>query len=348
MTFDRVDPYSVRFDLARREPWRNVSMLSDDELVDEWLRDPERAEPWGETWFHRAELGGTAFGVQQPPVEPEVEDLAPQHFIAFEVIDGAGDPYPDLGYVLRGPEEELEEGTLSGPIRREGVANDDYELTIKTVDALEWAVDATTCAQEVVLRGRVTGHADGTEVEIRIFRELRETDDDVVATVSAAVEGGLVVASWTYEAETIAGSHAQLRFIAELRVSGVPGWAKTRRPLVVELPAIRSACWSERRVAPGQSLEMRVEVVGIAEGSTMTVEVFKQRRDGAQECLDTFEGLSVTQGAVMVPWTFEADVEDAMMITEAECFFVATSEEHLDATLTSGPLWISRTMLTPV
>jgi hypothetical protein len=346
VTFDRVDAYYVRLEVARREPWRDVSILSDDELVDEWLREPERADPWGESWVQRAELGGTAFGVTQAPAEPEIEDLAPQHFVAFEVLDGEGDPYPDLGYLLRGPDAEVEEGTLSGPLRREGVANDDYHLTIKTVDALDWGVDATMCAHEVALCGRVTGHADGTEVEIRVFRELRETDDDVIATVTATVEGGLVSASWTYEMGTIAGARAQLRFIAELRVGGVPGWAKTVRPLVVELPAIRAARWSERRVGPGQPLEIRAEVVGIAEGSTMTVEVFKQRRDGAQECLETFEGLAVTQSAVVVPWAFEADVEDATMITEAECFFVATSEEHLDATRTSGPLWISRTVPT--
>jgi hypothetical protein len=346
VTFDRIDPYCVRLDVARREPWRDVSMLSDDDLVDEWLREPEREDPWGETWFHRAELGGTAFGVMQAPVEPEIEDLAPQHFIAFEVLDGAGDPYPDLGYVLRGPDEEIEEGTLSGPIRRDGVANDDYGLTIKTVDALEWGTDTTMCAQEIALRGRVTGHADGTEVEIRIFRELRETDDDVIETVSGTVEGGLVVASWTCEVGTIAGPHTQQRFVAELRVPGVPGWTKTARPLVVEQPAIRAARWSAGRVGPGQPLEMRIELAGIAEGSTMTVEVFKQRRDGAQECLETFEGIAVTQSAVVLPWTFEADVEDSTMITEAECFFVATSEEHLDATRTSGPLWISRTLLT--
>jgi hypothetical protein len=346
--FDRPDPYRLRLQAARREPWRDVSQLSDRELLDEWTRTVD-SDVWGESWFQRAALGGSAYGsaLPQQVESAPVEDLAPKHFIGFEVLDGVGEPYPGLAYVLRGPGDEIEEGTLpaSAQIRRNDVPDDDWSLTLRTVDELVWDATAALCGDPVALRGRVTGHADGTEVEIRIFRELRETDDDVIECLAATVQAGQVLASWTYDpnaSHAIAGTYPELRFIAELRVPGVPGWAKTLTPVVFALPAVRAARWSRRGAAPGKPVEARVGVVGMKDGSPMTIEIFKQRRDGAQECLATFEGLPVVEGKVAVEWTYEADPEDPLAPNEAECFFVATSETWLDATRTSGPLWISR------
>ena len=348
--FDRPDTYRLRWQVARREPWRDVSQLSDGELLDEWMRTVDDADVWGESWFQRAALGGSAYGSAQPqPLEAApVEDLAPKHFIGFEVLDGAGEPYPGLAYVLRGPGGEIdEEGTLpaSAQIRRNDVPDDDWSLTLRTVDELVWGANAALCGDPVELRGRVAGHADGTEVEIRIFRELRETDDEVIDTARAIVQAGQVVATWTYDPNAphaLEGTYPALRFIAELRVPGVPGWAKTLAPVVFELPAVRSARWSRRGAAPGKPVEARVGVVGMKNESPVTIEVFKQRRDGAQECLATFQGLPVADGQVVVEWTYEADPDDPLAPNEAECFFVATSETWLDATRTSGPLWISR------
>lgn len=347
MIRDRPDAYRLRRRAANREPWRDFTELSDDELVDEWLRRIERDEydPWADEWFQRASTHREAWGVvpEALPGMP-LKELLQTYFIAFEVEDGAGDPYPGLAYVLEGPGRAREEGTLpaSGEIRRSDVLDDDYRLTLKMVEDIAWASTIAQCGEEVELLGHVSGHADGTAVEIRIFRELRETDDDVIDTILATVESGMVVARWGYDVNASPTTHPQLRFVAELRVPGVPGWAKTAVPVVFELPAVRVVRWSRRATAPGKPVEIRVAVAGISDGSPLTVEVFKQRRDGAQECLASFEGIPVTDGRVVLSWTYESDASDPHAANEAECFFVATSETFLDATRTSGPLWISR------
>jgi hypothetical protein len=347
MIRERPDAYRLRRRAVNREPWRDFTQLSDDELIEEWLRRIENDEydPWADDWYQRASTHPETWGAvpESLPGRP-LKELLKTYFVGFEVQDGAGDPYPGLAYVLEGPGRAREEGTLpaSALIRRSDVLDDDYRLTLAMVDDIAWASTTAQCGQEVELLGHVTGHADGTTVEIRIFRELRETDDDVIATIDATVAGGMVIARWGYDVNASPATHPQLRFVAELRVPGVPGWAKTAVPVVFELPAIRVARWSRRATAPGKPVEIRVKVAGIADGSPMTIEVFKQRRDGAHDCLASFEGLAVVEGGVVLPWTYEADAADPKAANEAECFFVATSEEFLDATRTSGPLWISR------
>ncbi len=345
------DPCELRRLLAHEVQWRDVWALSDDELVHEWRRQRLlEGDPFGEAWYRtpsRTAYAGSGLEfVSAGDAEP-LEDLVPKHFVAFEVLDGAGDPYPGLAYVLQCPDGTLEEGTLpdAAQIRRDDVSDESYSLALKLVEEITWSTTSASCGEDVELRGRVSGYPDGTEVEIRIFREFRESDDEVIDTLTGTVEGSQVVVHWAYDVNAdhaIGGSHPMLPFVAELRIPGAPGWAKTAEAVLFELPAIRVARWSSRATAPGKAVEIHVAVAGIPDGSPLTIEVFGQQRDGSQPRLDSYEGVVVTDGGVVLPWTYDSDPSDPNAANEAECFFVATSETYLDATRISGPLRVSR------
>jgi hypothetical protein len=311
-------------------------------------------DPWDDFWekprWFDDTMGGPGFPTGGPTAvdDSAIEDLAAKHHIGFVVLDGAGEPYPGLAYVLEGPQEEREEGVLGADaqVRRDDVHDDDYRFELKSVVDVVWTREAADCGEEIGLAGTVIGYEDGTAVEIRIFRERRETDDDVVDTVDATVEGGVVQAVWSYDPnddKAVPGTHAQLAFIAQLRIDGEPTWAKTLQPVRVTLPRVAAAQWSRRATAPGKTVQMRVKMVGLPDGSPVTVEVFKQLRSSDTELLTTLEGIAVADRGVEVPWVYEHDPSDPAS-GEAECLFVVTSELYLDVTKTSGPLWVSSTV----
>jgi hypothetical protein len=334
--------------MSRRDPGRELGTVSDSELLrvhGEHLRTPS----WWENYGGGGSSGGGAADTEPVAAIP-IEDLAPHHHVGFQVVDGNGDPYPGLPYSLLGNQGEEESGLLpsNAEVRRDDVFDDGYALVLKGVDQLVWSSATAREGEAVELRGHVDGYPAGTKVEIRLFRELSETDDDVVATVESEVlEGGGVIATWTYDhegEEAFDGVHAQVALIAELRVPGQPGWAKTTTTLRLELPGIEAAKWSRRAVRPGQEVTMRARTRGVPDGSPVTIEVFRELRTGERVLLDTFEGLPVCEGRVSAPWTYVCDPEDPNAPSEAECFFVATMEEHITCTSVSAPMWISRSV----
>ena len=316
-----------------------MSMQSDPwaEWDDFWA-----APPWFEgTWGGAAIVVGV--GQDSPESAEPAEDMAPKHFIGFVVLDGGGDPYPGLAYALSGPDGDREEGELAtdGQVRRDDVLHDGYLFQLKTVLEVGWDVEASDCGEEIGLTATVSGFEDGTPAEIRIFRERRETDDDMLESLESTVEGGTVRATWVYDPNAdyaISSPPAELSFIAEVRVDGM--WAKTLVPVRVTMPRVETAKWSRRATKPGKTVMMRVDLTGVPDDSPVTVEVFRQLRSGGQELLTTLEGIVVDDNGVEVPWVYECDPDD-VSATEAECLFVVTSEVYLDVTKTSGPLWVS-------
>jgi hypothetical protein len=326
---------------ARLEPWRSFSMWEDDEVLDHVLRLMEGRGPRSE-W----ELGGWEQpGVALQPAEPEIEDLAEHHFIGFAVLDANGDPYPDVEYQLRGPGGEREEGSLgsSGQLRKDDVDGDDYTLVLREIDAVQWSEAAASSGQPLTIDARVLGYDDGAGVEVRLFREYAETDDDVLQTLTGEVQGGTVQVAWAYRHDRngpFARCHGIVHLVAEVRVGKNGPWAKTMQPLALQLPTVVAARWSTHTTAPGREVELLVETAGVVDGTPMSIQVFARKRDGTQLELELFEE-SVEAGVTRVTWSFPPPSESNPAQGESECFFVATLDGDDFRTCVSDTLWVT-------
>ncbi len=331
----------ARESVAQAEPWRDVSMLSDHALV-RMLR--ERLAPtmfWRET-----ELGSHERRVTpSASAEPEGEELVEKHDIGFAVLDANGEPYGGLDYLLLGPGTEKEAGTLAsnGEIHRKRVTSEDVRLVLRDIADVAWAVESTCAKVSAALTATVVGYDDGTELEVRLFRQFAEADDEVLETLSAVVKGGIASATWTYEHDPdgpFATDQGVVEIVAEVRAGATGRWAKTLVPLALQLPTIDDPTWSDDEVSPGEPVTLAVSAVGVPPGTPIAIEIYKCRRSGEELLMESFPDLTVEGDRVEVVWSHPPAEEDAPPI-EAECFFIATLDGDPNRIAVSDMLTVS-------
>ena len=322
------------------EPWQDVANLSDDEV--DALAEPEDTDPF---WSVAEYANGTGEGTEPPQLE-EAEDLAEKHDIGFAVVDGNGEPYGGLGYVLEGPGQEREDGELddSGEVQRKDVASEDYRLVLKSVRGVAWGGTASKAGVEVEVSAAVVGYEDETEVEIRLFRLYSERDDDVLETLNATVVDGRVAATWTYEHDPdgpFATDHGVVSIVAEVRVGADGPWAKTHTPLSLTLPSVDDAAWGDDEVEPGEEVGLSLSAVGVPDGTPIAIAVYQARRSGEELLLEEFADLTVEDEAVELSWSYPVPDDPDAPPVDAECFFVATLDGDANRISVSDNLAVS-------
>lgn len=292
------------------------------------LDAPEDLDPW-RSWeecpgTRRLTIGGTA---SSSPVESTpLESLAVRHRVAFAVLDGNGRAYPGLSYVLHRGRGELERGKLGGDatVRREDVSDDDYALEIVDIDAVTWAEPRVDAGAPATVHVRASG-LDGESLEVWIFEELRERDDDVLLRTKATVRDGVAVVEVTVPLDDVMalpGHVDHVPLVAEVRHQG-GAWAKTATPLAVVRPRITKVEWSSPEASVGAPLQLQVEVAGIADGTTVALDVWCVPWSGDDEHLETVAEPPLAGGRASAAWSpsgpgeywFSATVSGAVLLT---------------------------------
>lgn len=336
-----MNDWEMRARVADVDPWRAFGEWEDDDVrsyLARWIDDRQR-------WDFPQ--GGTAYGVaRQADPEEDIADLAEKHFVGFCVLDGNGDPYPDVEYALRNPDGECESGKVgsTGEVRKDDVDSADWTLNLRSVADVKWSEAGATSGDARVISALVEGYEDGEAVEVRLFCELAETDDDVLETLTGEVVGGAVTVPWTYEHDRdgpFARRAGVVRIIAEVRIGADGPWAKSLEPLALTLPGIDSARWSVDAIAPGEPVGLEVRTSGVPDGTPLTIEVFSRRRDGTQVHEAIFEEV-VEAGAIDVDWTFPAPPANRGQRGESECIFIATLDGDDFRVTVSNTLWVTR------
>ena len=251
----------------------------------------------------------------------ELVELAEEHFVEFRFVDPRGNAVSGVPYVLHDPDGVQTEGTLGrdGRIRRDQVLDGTWAAELRAVEDARWTTEAAEVHETLELAARVTGCPDGTTVTIRIFREHRETDDDVIDELTATVAGGTVEASWRYEPgadEARAREQGQARFVAEVALDDAC-WAKTITPAVITLETIIAAQWDRVQCGRGETVPLSVEVAGFADGTSVEIEVLRRTPMGETESHASLGPHPIAGGAVVSEWT--APDEDGEFRFEAVC-----------------------------
>lgn len=323
---------SIQFlrDWAHGHVESDAAWLDDDEILHRWrAQDRRAARPWE---YNTAAL---ARG-QSDPLHDAVplHSLAEPHRIGFVVLDGAGKPFGKLAFVLHHRDRELERGALGNDatVRRTDVTDDDYTLQLVDVDAVTWGGRRVCLDEPTTLHVRASG-LDGHTLEVRVFEELRERDDDVLATATVTVRGGVGVVAWTPTRDHVAPDRPDgtVPLIAEVRDQD-GHWAKSEVPLEVELPAIAAAAWSTPRAEVGVAIELCAATRGFADGTALEFDVWRVDWSGDDVHVTTLDAATITAGGATATWTpegpgeywFSASVSATDVCTAASGLVVAT------------------------
>lgn len=323
---------SIQFlrDWARGHVEPDAALLDDDEILHRW-----RAQDRREARLWEYNTSALARG-QSDPLHDAVplQSLAATHRIGFVVLDGAGKPFGKLAFVLHHRDRELERGALGSDatVRRADVTDDDYTLQLVDVDAVTWGSRRVCLDEPTTLHVRASG-LDGHTLEVRLFEELRERDEDVLATASVTVHGGVGVVAWTPVRDHVAPDRVggAVPLVAEVRDQD-GHWAKTEIPLEVELPAIAAAAWAAPHVEVGAAIELRAATRGFADGTALEFDVWRVDWSGDDVHVTTLDAATITAGLATSTWTperpgeywFSASVSAADVCTAASGLVVAT------------------------
>jgi hypothetical protein len=178
----------------------------------------------------------------------------------------------------------------------------------------------------------VEGYPEETPATIEIFRLHRETAEDVLETISGAVAGNSITATWTPEASPQGAG--EFRYVAKVSIGDA--WKKTLRPLQVAEPAMVNARWSAAQAEPGDEVTMSVEAPGIPDGTEVTFTVYRERYTVDDEEVAATTG-TVTGEEASASWTVAAPGGTQAPVTEGEYYFTAAAGEYDDD---SDPLWV--------
>lgn len=331
-----VDGIDDAFGMSRMRHWAaesradaDASALDDDEIVARWTEWQERPR------LRRVHALGTARPESRFDEAPPLQSLATPHRVGWLVVDGAGDPYAGVAYVLRHGDEELTRASTGkdGRVSRDPVTDDDYSLEVVAIDAARWDGATVHLGAPALLHVRASG-LDGESVEVILYVELREQEADAIARTTATVQDGVAVVTWTPDADALDGAERVdgcVRIIAEVR-HGKTCWAKTEVPLAVALPEVVDASWSAPRVEPGAAIELVACTRGLAAGAKVAFDVWRVPFAGDDEHVGTVAEVAIADGQARARWTapdhgageywFSASVTEPAVCSSASALLV--------------------------
>jgi hypothetical protein len=259
----------------------------------------------------------------------------------FEYPDGT--PVKGLDYHLLHPGGTDEQGTLGddGMISREDVAAGTYTVVLKEIEHVAWADKRVRAGEEARLVARIAGYPAGTEATIKIYREHRETDAEVIATLPGTIADGVIEVKFTYDNTTTDERKAEegvAAFVAEVALDGGKCWAKTRAPLLVDLPTLSVPRWSSAYAEAGDEVEILADVTGIPEGTTVKLAIWEHAFDGDDRKVTDLPDGIVAGSKLAVACTYE---EGEALPRAGEYFAVVSLDAGVKREARSALLWCS-------
>jgi hypothetical protein len=254
-------------------------------------------------------------------------------------------PVSGLDYILEDTEGVQESGTLgaNGLISRKDIPEGTYTVILKDIVQLAWDPAKVLCDDKVKIVATTAGFPYGTAAKIRIFREFREEDKDVIQTLQAKVQNDRIEAEWKYDYTTPEARKAETgvaRFIAEVQLEGGKYWMKTPAALEMELKSIERLAWAQPKVEEGQATNVEVETLGFADGTQVKIELWHFGLGGDNKKVTEFPAAQISGGKAKLRCGFGKGASGDTVISDpGEYFLVANIEGKAPRTARSGLVW---------
>jgi hypothetical protein len=260
--------------------------------------------------------------VDEAPPPVKTEEKKQKHVLDFVVEYPDGKPAPGYEYVLLHPSGKREDGKLAGDatIHRDGVDPGSYGLHIKEIERVNWDASVASVAEEIPLSATATGFADGTMAKVRIFREYAEADDEVVDTFQATIERDRLATTYRYDDTKSDRKHEQgvVRLVAEVSIGKY--WAKTTRPVELQLKTIVATTWNGTVVHDGATPSLTIEATGYDDGTPVKVKLWRFVPEGDDQEALAIEDATLAGGVAKLDFTVAED-PDAKKAIEGRTIF---------------------------
>jgi len=147
----------------------------------------------------KAPVSAVKAGVGQDAGESDSDaDDEPEegHFLKVRVVDKGGFPVSGIKYRLKDPDGKVTDGTVYGSIKRTGVKEGDYDITLSAIQDARWGAKEAAIGEKVKMTVTAAGIEDGEAAALKIYIKDASFADHLFETITTEVQGDKVEDEW--------------------------------------------------------------------------------------------------------------------------------------------------------
>ncbi len=118
------------------------------------------------------------------------------HFLDLTFVDKGGKTITGVAYSIKAPNNEETNGVLTGPIKRSGLKEGSYEISLKAITKAEWSTKSAHVGDKIKLLVDTVGVEDGEKAVLQIFIKDSNCADRLHRSLDCQINGGKAEAEW--------------------------------------------------------------------------------------------------------------------------------------------------------
>ncbi len=129
----------------------------------------------------------------------ELTDEGEEHFLHVDFVDKGGFPVMGVAYSLAKSGSTVDEGVLTGRVKKTGIEAGSYDIELRVISRAEWSVEEAAVGDVVQLKADCSGMEPGTPATLTIYLRDLNAPDRKIRVVESEVDGDKIEADWTFE-----------------------------------------------------------------------------------------------------------------------------------------------------
>ncbi len=125
-----------------------------------------------------------------------------EHFISAKVVDKGGKPISGVQYTLKDTDQQETQGTLTGQVKKTGVKEGQYELSIAAIKNAKWSTTKAKVGDTVKMIAETVGFESDAAAVFRVFkRDANRADKPIYEIGDIKLSGDKAEVDWKFEYE---------------------------------------------------------------------------------------------------------------------------------------------------
>lgn len=127
------------------------------------------------------------------------EEPEEQHYLDVKVVDKGGFPVTGIKYTLKDPDDNVSDGKVFGRIKRTGIKEGSYDISLSAIKDARWGVMEATVGDKVKMTVTTAGLEDGEAATLKIYIKDANFADHLFETITTEVQSDEVEEEWELE-----------------------------------------------------------------------------------------------------------------------------------------------------
>jgi uncharacterized Zn-binding protein involved in type VI secretion len=142
--------------------------------------------------------GGTAKKAAGKGTEGAVDE---GHYLDVTFVDKGGFPIGGVGYEMKDPDGAVTKGAVAGQLRRQGVKQGNFDITLQAIYSAKWSKDAAKVGDKIKLTAKTSGIPSGEKATCEVFVRDSNYADQLLETLETTVDNDAIEVEWTFQVD---------------------------------------------------------------------------------------------------------------------------------------------------